>query len=86
MFVRRGKFPQVRGKAAEVRHFAAALPALWRTHMNNAIQLHRGIDLMLLRYNVQCEDIMSTVLVVPIALPIALEKSMAVAIAVLLLR
>ena len=58
MFVRKGKFPKLRGKAAEVRHFGAALQALWQANMNKAIQIHREIDLML-RYNVHCENILT---------------------------
>ena len=58
MFVRKGKFPKLRGKAAEVRHFCAALQALWQANMNKAIKIHREIDLML-RYNVHCENILT---------------------------
>lgn len=47
MFVRQGRFPKMRGKAAEVRHLAQPISALWKHFMNDAILLHRQIDLLL---------------------------------------
>lgn len=58
MFIRRGKFPKLRGKAAEVRHFGKALSALWMSKMNPLLELHRKISLML-RLNVQLEDMLT---------------------------
>lgn len=56
MFVRQGRFPKLRGKAAEVRHLAIPLAALWKHYMNDNILLHRQIHL-LLRLNIQFEKL-----------------------------
>ena len=59
MFVRQGgRFPKLRGKAAEVRHFGAALHALWNAHMNPHLILHRRINLML-QLNCQLENMIT---------------------------
>ncbi|CAJ1402570.1 unnamed protein product [Effrenium voratum] len=53
-----GRFPKLRGKAAEVRHFGAALHALWNAHMNPHLILHRRINLML-QLNCQLENMIT---------------------------
>ena len=56
MFIRSGgKYPNLRGKASEIRHFGKALLALWNQFSNQALLLHRRIALML-KHNVHLED------------------------------
>ncbi|CAK9031747.1 unnamed protein product [Durusdinium trenchii] len=47
MFIRTGKYPKLRGKASEIRHFGPALLALWSRHQNPHLVLHQRITLML---------------------------------------
>lgn len=58
MFVRTGKYPKLRGKASEVRHFGPALLSLWQRHMNSAITIHRQIELIL-KANIALEQYIS---------------------------
>jgi len=58
MFVRTGKYPKLRGKASEVRHFGPALLALWNMHMNQNLALHKRISLML-KHNVHLEEMIT---------------------------
>ena len=57
MFIRKKKFPKLRGKASEVRHLAKPLSALWAHFMNKNVETHRQIDLYL-RLNIQFENIL----------------------------
>ena len=57
MFIRKKKFPKLRGKASEVRHLAKPLSALWRHFMNGHVVTHRQIDLYL-RLNIRFENIL----------------------------
>ena len=41
MFVRRGGFPKLRGKAAEIRYLARPMLEVWSRHRNEGVQLHR---------------------------------------------
>lgn len=54
MFLRQGKFPKLRGKAAEVRHLSEPISALWKHYVNQGSEVHRQIDLML-RLNASIE-------------------------------
>jgi len=59
MFIRSGgKYPKLRGKASEIRHFGKALLALWNQFSNQALLLHRRIALML-KHNVHLEDMIT---------------------------
>ena len=58
MFIRNGKFPKLRGKASEIRHFGKALLALWNRYANSALILHRRIALML-KHNVHLETMIT---------------------------
>ena len=58
MFIRSGKFPKLRGKASEIRHFGKALLALWNRFCNPALLLHKRIALML-KHNVHLEDMIT---------------------------
>ena len=59
MFIRKKKFPKLRGKASEVRHLAKPLSALWAHFMNKNVETHRQVDLYL-RLNIQFENIWTT--------------------------
>ena len=58
MFIRTGKFPKLRGKASEIRHFGKPLLALWDQFSNPRISLHKQIRLML-KHNVHLENMIS---------------------------
>ena len=58
MFIRNGKFPKLRGKASEIRHFGKALLALWNRYANSALILHRRTALML-KHNVHLETMIT---------------------------
>lgn len=58
MFIRTGKYPKLRGKASEIRHFGKALLALFESQMNPGIQLHKRIALML-KHNVHLENLIT---------------------------
>ena len=56
MFLRAaGKFPKLRGKGSEIRHFGKALLSLWSKEMNVHLSLHKKI-LLMLQLNVELED------------------------------
>ena len=58
MFVRKSGGPKLRGKAAEIRHFAEVLLSLWQSHCDNTQLVHRQITL-LLKKNVMMERLMT---------------------------
>ena len=58
MFIRTGKYPKLRGKASEIRHFGPALLALWSRHQNPHLVLHQRITLML-KQNVHLEEMIT---------------------------
>lgn len=58
MFLRAGRYPKLRGKAAEIRHMCRPMSALWRRYMNSHLLVHRQIDLML-RLNIEVEQILT---------------------------
>ncbi|CAE7308405.1 unnamed protein product [Symbiodinium natans] len=58
MFVRKSGGPKLRGKAAEIRHFAEVLLSLWQSQCDNTQLLHRKITL-LLKKNVMMERLMT---------------------------
>lgn len=59
MFMRtKGRFPKLRGKAAEVKHLGPAITALWESKMNVHVATHRKIRLML-RANCRMEELLS---------------------------
>ena len=58
MFLRAGRFPKLRGKAAQIQHMSRPMSALWCKYMNDHLTVHRQIDLML-RLNVQVEQMIS---------------------------
>ena len=59
MFIRaRGRFPKLRGKAAEVKHLGPALLALWEEYMKPHLAVHRQIRLML-RANCRLEALLA---------------------------
>lgn len=58
MFLRTGKYPKLRGKASEIRHFGKALLALWREFSSPHLVLHKRIALML-KQNVHLEDMIT---------------------------
>ncbi len=59
MFMRSGgRFPKLRGKASEVRHFSPALQALWEHHHNPNLAVHRQVNLML-KANCRLEELIS---------------------------
>ena len=53
-----GRFPKLRGKASEVRHFSPALQALWEHHHNPNLAVHRQVNLML-KANCRLEELIS---------------------------
>ena len=56
MFLRAaGKFPKLRGKGSEIRHFGKALLSLWSKEMNVHLSLRKKI-LLMLQLNVELED------------------------------
>jgi hypothetical protein len=57
MFQKKKGFPKLRGKAAEIRSLGPALHQLWKTHMVEALGIHRHIEMML-RMNVAMEDLL----------------------------
>ena len=59
MFTRRNKTHKLRGKAAEIKHFAQVMAWLWERHMNPAIILHKRI-LLMLKKNSQMEQLLNT--------------------------
>lgn len=58
MFERKHKYPKLRGKGSELRHFGGALSALWDKYKNEHLEVHRKISLML-RLNTQLETPLS---------------------------
>ena len=58
MYLRKGKYPKLRGKGSEVRHLNRPMQALWRNYMNPALKVHKMIDLYL-RLNVRVEQILT---------------------------
>lgn len=59
MFIRnKGKYPKLRGKAAEVKSLGPGLLALWEDKMNPNLAIHRQVRLML-RANCRMEEILS---------------------------
>ena len=58
MFERKHKYPKLRGKGSELRHFGGALSALWEKCKNEHLEVHRKISLML-RLNTQLETTLS---------------------------
>jgi hypothetical protein len=58
MFMRRSGYPKLRGKAAEIKSFGRVLVDIFNRHHNPAIEIHREV-LLMLRLNVQMEDILS---------------------------
>lgn len=58
MFVRKKGFPKLRGTAAEIKHFGPVLLATWENFMNENVDLHRQIRLML-KLNVRMESILN---------------------------
>lgn len=58
MFVRQGKYPKLRGKASEIRHFGKALLTLWNAYSNPNLLLHKRISLML-KHNVHLEELIT---------------------------
>ena len=59
MFVRKSGVIKMRGKAAEVKGFGPALLHLWESHMNNSLEIHKKIKLML-KLNCKIEEILDT--------------------------
>ena len=57
MFQRKNKCPKLKGRAGQIAAFGEPLLALWESHMNDGLELHRKIRTYL-RLNIAMEKIM----------------------------
>ena len=57
MFVRKSGVIKLRGKAAEIKGFSAAIGHIWQQYMNPTLEIHQKIKLML-KLNLKMEEMM----------------------------